>query len=491
VFLYHFLGISLELFRRYFIRASQNTSMKKGVVIFWCFLIVLACVRLGFSINVRRPDIGACLKNAVNGIGTVSEDPSRNESGQILVINVKRIGVDDQVCAENIFIRVKAKLYPRFTFGDQVNFSGKLSSPFNFKNDDGRSFDFKGYLAKDDIFYEIKSASVAAIGDLEASADSIGKLSWLPDNIISILYKIKRKFVTNLERSLGEPSAALAAGLVVGEKSALGAQLLQDFRTVGLIHIVVLSGFNITIVADALRRMLSRLPMVWSIVIGGAGMLLFGILVGGGATVVRSCLMASLALFADLTRRDYNVIRALSFAALIMLIQNPDILLHDPSFQLSFLATLGLILLASPIEKHLRIIPDKFGMRGTVAATLSTQIFVSPFILYTMGQISIIGVIVNILVLPFIPLTMLAVFLTGAFGFISLTFSQAIGWVAHLFLSYEIFMVESFASVPFASLHLPQFSGWFVVVFYVLFGFVYWWVGFGRRRFYKDNILTK
>jgi competence protein ComEC len=357
---------------------------------------------------------------------------------------------------------MKTKLYPRFHYGDTISFTGKLSVPFNFNGDTGRSFDYRNYLAKDDIFYEMKSAVVVLA---DSNAD------W---SVTSILFQLKRGFVNNLNSALGEPHSALAAGLVVGEKAALGKDLLNDFRTVGLIHIVVLSGFNITIVADALRRMLSRLPRVWGIVVGAVGIALFGILVGGGATVVRSCFMAGVALSANLFRRDYSVIRALAFAACLMLIQNPMILLHDASFQLSFLATLGLILLASPIEKRLTFIPDKFGMRGIVAATCSTQIFVSPFILWMMGQLSIIGVVVNILVLPFIPVTMLAVFLTGAGGFISPLVGQFFGWGAHLLLGYELFMVEHFARLPFAAVYLPAFSGWWVVGFYAVFlvGFV-------------------
>ena len=266
----------------------------------------------------------------------------------------------------------------------------------------------------------------------------------------------------------------------VGEKSALGKDLLADFRTVGLIHIVVLSGFNITVVADAMRRLLSRLPRVWGIIIGGIGIVLFGILVGGGATVIRSCFMAGVALSASLIRRDYNVARALIFAGCLMLIQNPFILFHDPSFQLSFLATLGLILLATPIQKFLWFIPEKFEMRGIFAATISTQIFVSPFILYMMGQISIIGVFANILVLPFIPLTMLAVFLTGSLGFISLSISQFFGWISHLLLSYELLIVQKFALIPFASLTFPQFSSWWVVGFYAVFFICYF---FARLKF--------
>ena len=458
--------------------------MKIGVLFFWLVIVVAAFVRVLFSLVQYQPDIGACLKQDVHGEAQVSADPERKEAGQVMVLAVRNmfIASSSEPCANDLLIRVKTKLYPRFQYGDVVEFEGKLSAPFNFKSDTGRSFDYKGYLAKDDIYYEIKSGIVMNVTQSAEGLKRDKSASSVMNFISSSLFSLKRSFVSHLEKTLGEPHAALAAGLVVGEKSALGAQLLEDFRTVGLIHIVVLSGFNITVVADALRRALSRLPRIWGIVIGGVGMLLFGVLVGGGATVVRSCFMASIALVADVTRRSYNVLRALLFAALVMLIQNPTILLHDPSFQLSFLATLGLILLASPIEKRLSFIPDKFGMRGTVASTFATQIFVSPFILYMMGQLSIIGVVVNILVLPFIPLTMLAVFLTGALGFISIGVSQVFALGAHVLLAYELFMVQSFAKVPFASIHLPIFSGWFVVAFYVIFMTLYGWFAFRRER---------
>lgn len=436
--------------------------MKKGVYIFWSLFVAVAITRFVFSLFNTIPSISDCLKQAVNGSGIVTEEPSFTESGQTIVVQVDELSFGDKLCPNEILIRMKTKLYPRFTYGNSIQFFGKLNEPFNFKSNTGRVFDYKGYLAKDDIYYEIKSAKVF-LNTKEEGGNFIS----------SILFRLKRGFVNNLEKTLGEPHAALAAGLVVGEKAALGKDLLNDFRIVGLIHVVVLSGFNITIVADALRRTLSFLPRIWGIMIGGAGITLFGILVGGGATVVRSCFMSGVALSADLIRRDYNVIRALAFAGLLMLIQNSSIFLHDPSFQLSFLATLGLILLAKPIEDHLTFIPAKFGLRGTIATTFATQIFVSPLILYMMGQISIIGVIVNILVLPFIPITMLFVFLTGAIGFISFPLSQIVGWITHFLLSYELLIVEYFARLPFAALYLPQFSGWWVAGFYALFPIIF------------------
>jgi len=442
-------------------------------VAFWTIFIAAAVFRLWQSFAIVAPNPGSCLKEIVKGSASVMEDPESKSTGQVFVASVEQMSLASttEACPAGFLVRIRTKLYPRFSYGDRISFKGRLSSPRNFQSDGDRSFDFVGYLAKDDVYYEFISAAVSLEPPLSAGAwpESPGSI---PRKLIESLFAVKRKFTTALKMVLGEPEAALAAGLVVGEKASLGNGLIADFRTVGLIHIVVLSGFNITIVGQAMRRLLSFLPRVWGIIFGGIGIALFGVLVGGGATVVRSCFMAGIALFADLVRRDYSVVRALMFAGLVMIIQNPLILLHDPSFQLSFLATLGLVFLASPFEKRLSFITEKFGIRGIVASTLATQTFVLPFILYLMGQLSLIGTFVNIIVLPFIPLTMLLVALTGLAGMISLPLAEVIGWGTHLLLSYELFIVEHAARLPFAALQVGVFSGWWVIGFYLILGVI-------------------
>lgn len=354
-------------------------------------------------------------------------------------------------------IRVQTDRYGEYVFGDELRIVGRLIPPRNFKSNGGRTFDYVHYLLKDDIYFEMKKPSIEKISQQK---------KW---SVRGKLFSLKHSFLENIKRVLGEPHAALAGGLVVGEKNALGKKLLEEFRVVGLIHIIVLSGYNITIVADSIRRVLSFLPRVYGIILGGCGICAFGILVGGGATVMRSCIMAIIALTAEMFRRDYNVARALLIAGLIMLFENPLILLYDPSFQLSFLATLGLILLSSRFEKRLGFITERLGLRGLVASTCATQVFVSPYILYMMGQLSLIGMLVNILVLPIIPLTMLMVFLTGACGFISTTLSYIPGWIAHFLLSYELFIVNIFSHVPYASLEVPRFPFWVVLLCYTIY----------------------
>ncbi len=427
-------------------------SKNKIYTLIFCILLTIISIR---GYYIYHDPLKNSLKDKVGEVLTISgridDEPLIKDFLMTFTLRTE----------ENNFIRVGADKFGEYEYGDKVEVKGKLSAPRNFKSNGGREFDYVNFLGKDGIYYEFKKAQVTILEKRNSK------------NITGMLFSLKQNFLHNLQKVLGEPHAALAGGLVVGEKAALGKDLINDFRKAGLIHIVVLSGYNITIIAASIRRILSFLPRGPQIILGGIGIILFGILVGGGATVVRSCIMAIIALSGEMLRRDYNVMRALFIAGLLMLLENPLILLYDPSFQLSFLATLGLILLSSPLEKRITFITEKFGMRSLIASTFATQIFVSPYIFYMMGDFSLVGVIVNILVLPFIPLTMGIIFLAGFFGFFIPAVSQMVGWVAHFLLSYEIFMVEFAAKLPFAALSVPKFSPWIVVGCYAFYFLVY------------------
>jgi competence protein ComEC len=415
-------------------------------------LVLTIAVRFYFAIQNDREDIVNKYKGkwvALKGI--VASEPLVKDFNKTFVVEARTIDSEPV----SISVKVTTDRYMDYEYGQELSLDGKLLAPINFKSNGGRVFNYIDFLLKDGIYFEMKKPRISIV--------AVDRGSF----ISKYLFKLKRGFINNLKLVLGEPHSALAGGLVVGEKSALGSELIEDFRKSGLIHIVVLSGYNITIVADSIRRMLVFLPRNIGITIGALGIVAFGVLVGGGATVVRSCFMAIIALTASLLRKDYNVSKALFIAGAIMLIHNPLILLYDPSFQLSFLATLGLIVLSSPIERRLGFVTEKLGIRGLLASTLATQVFVSPYILYMMGQLSIIGIVVNILVLPIIPATMGIVFLTGVLGFVSVSASQILGWIAHILLSYELFIVRFFADLPFSSINLPKFSFWIVVGFYL------------------------
>ena len=282
------------------------------------------------------------------------------------------------------------------------------------------------------------------------------------------LFTQKHTFQSAIENAILQPMAGLGEGVLLGVRGALPDDLESAFRTTGIIHIVVLSGYNIMIVVEWLTYVLAfffgpRMRMVLGII----AIATFVLLVGASATAVRAGVMASLLLVARGTGRTYAVLRALFLAAVCMLIANPFLLVHDPGFQLSFLATIGLIVLASKIESYVVGIPERFGLRTIVTATLATQIFVLPLLLYQTGLFSVVSLVVNALVLPMVPVAMMLTFVTGVTGTILASVGLMFGFIASLSLSYIVWIAEVFAALPFAAFSVDAFPFWVVCVLYV------------------------
>jgi competence protein ComEC len=221
-----------------------------------------------------------------------------------------------------------------------------------------------------------------------------------------------------------------------------------------------------------LGRRLAFLPSVVAVI-------LFAMMTGGGPTVVRASIMAIIALFARQSGRTYEATRALIIAGLIMLIWNPKVLVFDLGFQLSFLATLGLIYLAPIIGSKIeslrqnnaiyRIILRWKWLCEIVILTIAAQLAVYPWIVYKMGELSLVALPANILVLPTISIAMFFGFLTGVIGFVSTILSLPFAWVTLALLTYILKLVELLASLPFATVTISGFPLILVIVIYLFY----------------------
>jgi len=209
-----------------------------------------------------------------------------------------------------------------------------------------------------------------------------------------------------------------------------------------------------------------------SAVFGVVSICLFAIMVGLSATVLRASIMASLLLLVGLTGRVYLITRALLMAGIVMILINPYLLAYDTGFQLSFLATLALILVAPHIIERLKFVPTIVGVREFLTATLATQLFVMPLLLYQIGQFSVVAVIVNVLVLPMVPVAMFLTFVTGMISFVSLTLALPFAYATYLSLNYILLVANFFADLPFASFIVPAFPFWLVVFSYVVIAYL-------------------
>jgi len=386
---------------------------------------------------------------------TIRLEKLEHESGALLSVHGKAL--------------VVAPTYPKLAYGDRLEIEGELQEPRNFENETGRVFDYARYLAKDGIRLEIRRVKIERVSSGGGSP------------LIGALLALKSAFLERVSRLIPEPHASLLGGLLLGARRSLGENLLDRFRAVGLIHVVVLSGYNISIVADALRRFSALvLPRRLTWLVATLCIVLFALMTGGSATVVRASVMALIAILARATDRVYDMARALIFAGAAMALHNPMIVVFDPSFQLSFLATLSLILLAPRVAPHLRLIPERWKLREIATATIATQLFVLPLLLFESGQLSVVSLPANLLVLLAIPTTMLAGFLAGAVGLVSTVLAAPLAWIATALLGYMLAVVSIFSSLPFASVSLPPLPLWGVILSYACIGGALVW--FAREK---------
>jgi competence protein ComEC len=458
-------GISFAvfvLFLSVFLLAKR--TMAKTIFFIAVIFFAFGYIRAGFVPSRSDAFLEKFVEQKIIATGIIRREPDIRENSTRLVVGVEKydIGKTEYILPSEEKILLVIRKYPEFSYGDRVKMEGRLILPENFQNEDGRSFDYISYLKKDGILYEISFPKMTILETRKG------------DVLIAFLYNLKGAMTDKISQMLPEPHAGLLGGLLFGAKRSIDAGVLETFRIAGIIHIVVLSGYNITIVADFITRFFLIFPIskMSASLLGGTGVFLFAVMTGLGASTLRAVLMALLAIFARVTGRTSDALHLLFVTAFFMVLWNPLSLLYDPSFQLSFLATLGLLWLGPELTRRLAFVSSKWGLRETLSATLSTQVFVLPLLLYETGMFSVVAIPVNLIVLPLIPVAMFFGILGIMLGFIT-PFGTFFGFPVFLVLSFVFAVSSFFAELPFSFIKIPQFSAGILVVVYLLYGLFY------------------
>lgn len=360
-------------------------------------------------------------------------------------------------------------------YGDEIVVAGTLEVPESFETDLGRTFDYPGYLQARGIRYRVSFADIVLLSEGGGNP------------VIASLLAIKQQLMTGIQSVIPEPQAGLASGLLLGVKQALGEDVETAFRKSGIIHIVVLSGYNVMLVVAFIMFFLAPLPPLVRLSAGLAAITGFALLVGLSATVVRATIMAGLFLVAQTFSKQYDVLRILCLAGVIMVLSNPYVLLFDIGFQLSFMATLGLILVAPRLETAV-LGGGWFGVKQFFVATVATQIAVLPLLLYHIGEVSLVAVVVNMLVLPIVPMAMLASFVAGLAGWWLPAVAPSIAMIANVLLMFIIVVADYFAAIPLATFIVPAFSPYVLALGYAALAFIWWSIYY--RRLLSPTTLT-
>jgi len=343
-----------------------------------------------------------------------------------------------------------------WNYGDRINFRGSLEVPKNFQTDTGQEFAYKNYLRKDDILCLGRG----------------GQTTWLSggngSSIKQTLFAVKKEFLTTINHYLPEPQSSLLSGILLGVQSSLPPSVSEDYRRAGLTHILVLSGQNISIVAGFLMILFGWSGPTISFVIVVVGLILFTLMAGAGASVVRATLMGLLVVLARAAGRPYAGGLALVTAGALMVWFNPRLLVFDLGFQLSFLATLGLFYGTPLMSRGLKFLPASFGLREITSISAGAILFTSPWLAYSFGQLSLVALPANILVVPTVEMTMLFGFVMAVFGLIHLPVAWPVAWLTDWLLIWNLKVTQFFAHWSGAVMPIENFSLVFVVVCYLV-----------------------
>jgi competence protein ComEC len=417
------------------------------------FVVVLLRVVGGDALANNTPPLDTPVTDTF--IATVVREPVVSETAQQIVVRIDAHRV--QVFLER---------YQNIQYGDRIRLRGTVEKPESFVGELGREFPYAHYLAARGVHYIVR---------FPESVEVVGTGAGNP--VLAWLYTQKHAFQSNMEQALPEPAAGLGQGLLLGVEGALGARLEESFRTTGLIHIVVLSGYNVMLVVAFIQFIAGRLLGRFSRMVASVGaIIVFAVLVGLSATVVRATIMAGVLLVAQYFGRPYVALRGLCIAGSIMVILNPMLVLYDIGFQLSFMATLGMILVVPQLETFLMTRPRTIAWSSYFIATLATQIAVLPLLLYHIGEFSLIAPLANTLVLPAVPFAMLAAFLTGTIGAFLPSVGVLCGLIARWPLEYITTLATYLGALPFASFMVPPFSwGWVVGAYGIMAALVVHW----------------
>lgn len=287
---------------------------------------------------------------------------------------------------------------------------------------------------------------------------------------------IRDWFAAAVQTSIPQPQASLGLGFLVGQKRALPADLAEALVIAGLTHIVVASGYNLTILVRLARRVFMKVSKYTAALAAGFMIGGFVAVTGLSPSMSRAALVASLSLAAWYYGRKFHPLVLLSFAAAVTVMVNPAYMSGDLGWQLSFAAFAGVMILAPLLQRYFFGEKKPSFVRQILGETVAAFIVTAPILIGAFGQFSNVAIIANLLVLPLVPLAMLLTFIAGIGALIVPSFATVISLPATWLLGYMVYVAQWLSHLSWAQTAV-QFSVWAVIGCYVLIAgaCVYMW----------------
>lgn len=291
----------------------------------------------------------------------------------------------------------------------------------------------------------------------------------LPSHPLFPVTSLGERIALNSENILPQPQSSLLMGMVLGVKATMPKEFKTTLERTGTIHIVVVSGQNLTLLAGFIMALAKYLGRKKTLVLTLSVLSLYSVLTGFEVPVIRAALMFLFVSIAQFFNRESEAPWILVITALLMLVFNPNWMLSI-SFQLSFLATIGVVMVAPVFIERFKFLPNI--IKEDFSVSLAAFLMTLPVIAVNFHRISLIGVLVNVFVLWTVP----AVMISGALAIIVFLISPVLGSILAFFpgilLTYFVYIIDFF-NFQGASIYIPNFSpviwaGYFILLFSIL-----------------------
>lgn len=382
-------------------------------------------------------------KQACTVSGEVIKEPEERDTYQRAIISV-----GDGYANVELYV----PLYPKLLVGSIIQANGVIKEPDPiFPHEGKRGFDYLSYLHGKGIGSQMMFPEVTVLDFTNAG-------------FFSSIKKMKSAMTERINRHISYPSSTLANGILFGSHD-MPKNVEASFRTAGISHIVVLSGFNIAIIISFVLIILSWLPLAFRIALSFTSVGLFVIMVGGEASIIRASIMAAIALLATLLGREYIAKQALLVSLFVIVLYDPHSLLYDVSLHLSFIATSGIVYGTPIISSFLEKLSFPKMLEDVIATTVAAYVATLPYALYTFGSMSMYALFANIAVVPLVPIAMALSFLVTIVSYISDSAALFFGGMTSVLLDGIISVSQAISSLPLSSLSLHFSFGGMVLAY--------------------------
>lgn len=380
----------------------------------------------------------AFINKSITITGKVKEDPSKTTSGSTS-LQLHEVHIDDALLPGSVYVSVRKVIDVKR--GDIVTVAGLAKEGFgNFP------------------------LSISALSPSRV-------IRPIPGDVGRV---VRDWFADKVRQNIPEPQASLGIGFLTGQKSALPEDLSDALKIAGLTHIVVASGYNLTILVRMARRLFVKTSKFLSAVSSSVMILMFMAVTGLSPSMTRAGLVSGISLMAWYYGHKLHPFTLLPFAAAITILINPSYVWGDLGWQLSFSAFAGVMLVAPLLQRYFFGEKEPGMLRQILGETIAAHIITVPIIALSFGTISNVAIIANILVVPLVPLAMLLTFICGVWAIASLPFAGLVAIPTDWLLGYMVKVAQFVSELEWAQSELTL-AGWYWALYVIILVVAWFW----------------